>query len=493
MVSAEADKIMQRRWAYVMAGLAAVAAGWWLLAHRGYRPAPDALAAYREGVAALEDGTYYHASQALERAAARDPQFVLARARLAEAYFELDLSEKARQTAPHGGDPLVEAIQLTVSGKFPEAAKLYQDIAANAGSGEKSDAYIDLGRAYERESQPADAIEAYRQATRRGPRNRAAWLRLGRLYQRHLQQDRAAQALARAAELGYREEVESGPEYLTPPRLIEAGYRQFAKGDDDQARQSYTQARDLAHRYGMEHTEALALAGLGNLDARAGDADRAIESLQPAAALFLRDGYRQDCVDTLTVLARMQHRKGDLAGALVSYQQQVQLGGGEPAVHAMGEMYLEQGRLPEALAAFQNAADTARNSGDRLAASFGQLDLAAVYLRLGRLDDAQHAIDSSGPSPSRAVADRANESRAELALRRHDYARAIELSQHVLRGYNLGVDLTVEAKCTLGSAKMATGERAEGRALLAEAVRLAAESDSLLVRADARQALAAAH
>src|SRR5262249_47762790 len=63
----------------IVAGFAA----WWFLRDRSYQPAPETLRWYREGVAALRDGTYYKASKALERAAT-DPQFVMAHARLAE-------------------------------------------------------------------------------------------------------------------------------------------------------------------------------------------------------------------------------------------------------------------------------------------------------------------------------------------------------------------------------------------------------------------------
>src|SRR5580704_18111559 len=63
----------------------------------GYRPTPEAAGLYSQGVAALQEGADYRASQALERAVAADPKFAMARGRLAEAYFELDLSAKAPQ------------------------------------------------------------------------------------------------------------------------------------------------------------------------------------------------------------------------------------------------------------------------------------------------------------------------------------------------------------------------------------------------------------
>ena len=80
-------------------------------------PAPEAVRWYQEGVAALRDGTYYKASQALARAVGRDPQFSMAHARLAEAYLELEYLEKAKdemlRAVPPGSKPrLTRAEQL---------------------------------------------------------------------------------------------------------------------------------------------------------------------------------------------------------------------------------------------------------------------------------------------------------------------------------------------------------------------------------------------
>jgi len=75
---------------------AALLAGWWWLPARRYRPPPEALRWYQEGVTALRDGTYYKASKALERAAASDGRFSMAHARLAEAWLELDYADQPR-------------------------------------------------------------------------------------------------------------------------------------------------------------------------------------------------------------------------------------------------------------------------------------------------------------------------------------------------------------------------------------------------------------
>jgi serine/threonine protein kinase len=59
-------------------------------------PSREALRWYQEGVNAIRDGTYYKASKALEQAVAQAPQYPLAHAYLAEAWMELDYTDKAR-------------------------------------------------------------------------------------------------------------------------------------------------------------------------------------------------------------------------------------------------------------------------------------------------------------------------------------------------------------------------------------------------------------
>jgi tetratricopeptide (TPR) repeat protein len=507
--------------------LLAAGAAWWWTSSPADRPAPAALRPYRTGLDALRGGRYFTARQSLAQAAAADPQFLLAHARLAEADYELDLMEKARGEMPAADDqPYLQALQLTLTGKLTDVAALARDAASHAPSDERAGAYIDLGRAEERAGLIADATEAYRIATRRDARNAAAWLRLGAIYGHQLQQERAQQAFDHAAQL-YRDagdrEGETEVQYqraLADDRLGNSAeartlWQQVAQngsfaqqiaallqlgetaGALDIARTQGAEylAPDLeiARRFHMEHSEARLLVALGSEALRATEFDEAIGKLNAALALLRRAGYRQETANALDLLARAQRRKGDLAAALATLTEEVQIGDAAAAAHEMGAILLEQGRLPDAAAAFQQAAQSARKAHDLLAASYDLLDLADVYSRQGRYDEARQAIDNASPSSSRAVAELADERRAELALRQHDYARAIDLSQQVLRGRNLGVDLTVAAKSTLGSALTAAGRRAEGLALLAEAVRLAAESDSPLVRTEARQAYAAAH
>ncbi len=471
----------------------------------GYRATPEALRLYRQGVTELHEGLYYEASQSLEKAAASDPRFAMAQARLTEAYFELDLSARAREELARVVPP-DEALQLTLAGKFADAAAKYREM----------DDYIDLGRAYERDDKLSAALEAYRLATRRQPQNAAAWLRLGTVYARQLQQDRALEAFQRAEQLGARgvayqrgllaarlgnfEEARtllaqtqeipallelsatdyrsgdvaeseahaakaieiahaSGIEYLAAPGLLDLGAAYLTQGDDDAAAKAFVQSLEYAQRFHMERTQSRALLALGKLALRSGDLDRAIRRAQDSLELF-QGG------DAQALLARAQRQKGDYAEALRTL--------GASAPRDSGDILMMQGRWPEALAAYRAAHDS--------------LDLAEVYWRLGRYQEALRAIADAGPSPDRAVATLGDRTRAGMALSQRDFAKAMELARSLSHQRNLSIDLTVEAKRILGTAQIATGAHAAGLGDLKYAAHLAEQSDSPLLLAETRLA-----
>jgi tetratricopeptide (TPR) repeat protein len=428
----------------------------------GYRPTPEAAQLYREGVEELQEGSDFEASQTLERAVAADPKFAIARGRLAEAYFELDLSAK---------------------GHAPAA---------------QSDDLIDRGRAYERDDKLDEALTSYQMATRREPKNPAAWMRLAIVYGRQLQQERAGQAFQHAEQLSahgvpyqralvairigdfdearkllantrevpgllelsvadYRAgDVDStqahaakaldtaragGIEYLAAPGLVDLGNAYLAKGDDDAAGKAFAQSLEYAQRFHMNRTQSRAQLALGDLAMRAGDLERAIGLFQGAGSP--------------SSVARAQRQKGDYAAALAT------LGASSPRDSA--DILLLQGRLPEALAEYRAAHDS--------------LDAAELYWRLGRYHEAERAIGDAGPSPDRMIALLGDRTRAEIALSQRDFPKARELARSLLRRRNLGIDLTVEARLILGTPED-----------LKYATHLAEQSDSPLLLAETRLA-----
>jgi tetratricopeptide (TPR) repeat protein len=162
------------------------------------------------------------------------------------------------------------------------------------------------------------------------------------------------------------------------------------------------------------------------------------------------------------------------------------------AQQGRGTVLAAQGRLPEALEAYRQAYAAAHNVGDQLNSQYDLLDSAAVYVTLGRYQEARQALADAGPSPSRAVAALADSVRAEMALSQRDFPGALKFSRQVIDQPNPSVDIAVAVKCTLGAAQIATGARAQGLATLAEAAQVAVKSGSAGLTADARLAYAEA-
>jgi tetratricopeptide (TPR) repeat protein len=184
------------------------------LAFRWWKPAPYktnsvAQGWYDKGTDALRNGAALQATGAFEQAVASDDKFALAHAQLAEAWFELDYSDKAKDEllkvqslAPDhsrlaASDALhLEAINATVSQDFPGAVKAYSELVKL--SPDDPQVYVDLGRAYEKTEEPNKAIASYNEASKRDPQYAVAFLRAGGLYSRQLDQAMAMAAFDRA-------------------------------------------------------------------------------------------------------------------------------------------------------------------------------------------------------------------------------------------------------------------------------------------------------
>jgi serine/threonine protein kinase/tetratricopeptide (TPR) repeat protein len=165
-----------------------------------WRPKPVKIPAeaqgwYDRGLEAARRGEYYQASKAFTKAIEINDKFAMAHARLAESLMEMGYVDNAkdemlristlvpdRSVLAQTDALYLEAINALVSNDFTSAIKAYGEIARLLP--EQPFVYVDLGRAYEKNAEPAKAIENYVQATNRDPQNALAYLRLGVLYGR---------------------------------------------------------------------------------------------------------------------------------------------------------------------------------------------------------------------------------------------------------------------------------------------------------------------
>src|ERR1043166_6296557 len=194
---------------YVAAGLILVGLlafmGWRLTRPKLHQPTAEVLRSYDRGVDAIREGAFFRASKILQQVVQEDDQFALAHARLAEAWMELDSSDKAkdeliratdlvpdRSVLPRIDNLRLQAVTNTVKRDFPKAVEDYQALAASASDSEKAYTLVDLGRAYEKNEQPDKAIESHEQATKLNSRYAAAFLRLAIVLGRRVRFDDAS-------------------------------------------------------------------------------------------------------------------------------------------------------------------------------------------------------------------------------------------------------------------------------------------------------------
>jgi tetratricopeptide (TPR) repeat protein len=248
---------------------------------RVYRPKADALKWYQTGVAAIRDGTYYKASKTLEKAVALDSKYPLSHARLAEAYNELDDTDRAQREmlAAEGSSARVSnrdslntrAIYAIVTADFQEGANDYRQMLAGAADTDKPAMYVDLGRALEKASSLKDAMDAYREATKLDPSYPAAFLRLAVLAGRGQDRAAAGPAFDKAQSLYDTLGNVEGVTEVIYQRAVQAGQA----GRIDDAAALAESAWKKAEAAGNYHQEIGATLQMCEVDIRRNDTDAA--------------------------------------------------------------------------------------------------------------------------------------------------------------------------------------------------------------------------
>jgi len=273
---------------------------WWALTRtRPHQPNPEAQRLYNLAVDALREGAFFKSSKILQQAVQDDDRFALAHARLAEAWTELDYSDKAKDELIRAKDlvpetsvlPELDALRLqaitdTVKRDFAKAVAGYRSLAAKVPDSEKAYAFVDLGRAYEKNEQPDKAIESYQEATKRNSRYAAAFLRLGVALRRSQKSADAERAFDQAHKIfDVSNEIEGIAEVLYQRGIL---FRQQGKVADSQAQLEQALERSVA----LEHKDLRikTLQQLSNTLIISGDAARALQYSQQAMELAQANG-----------------------------------------------------------------------------------------------------------------------------------------------------------------------------------------------------------
>src|SRR5689334_6540175 len=262
--------------AFVVAGVA-IWALYYFWPRSYYKPSAAAVHWYDQGTDNLRNGAYYQASKALTQAIEIDGNYALARARLAQAWTELDYTDRAkdellavarlRERSPLSPiDSLyLNAILATTTRQFGDAINAYTEIVKllpNDGS-----VYVELGNAYENDGNPDKALENYLKAIELNKHQYATgYLRAGNIYNRKQQTDKATEMYAEAERLYGAASNEEG----TIEVLRQRGILLRDKGRFDEAKNQFQQSLDASRAIGNEAQQITALIDLSYLHSQRG-------------------------------------------------------------------------------------------------------------------------------------------------------------------------------------------------------------------------------
>ena len=484
------DALRSRRVQIVLATIAVVIVGGFIALRlwRGspYQPNAAAKPYYDKGVDAIHAGTYFQASKLLKQSIDLDPQYAPAHARFAEAYLEISNTEQAKDELLAANsladkrsmattDKLhLDAIDATARRDFPNAIASYQKIVDQATATDKANAYVDLGRVYERSDQLDKAIENYMKAATQDAQSAGAFLHLGIAYSRKRDVDDAEKSFKRAEEIY---QILTNHEGLVEV-VFQRGALMFGAGKLAEAKAEFEKVLDMLksqeNNYqltrtelelslvyrdegNVEHAKELAadaikvaqssdiknvatngLIDLGLAFMSSGNFDEAGSYFQQALDLARRDKSQAIEMRAHLSLGRLNFQKSDNETAInelqtalnfykaAGYHHETSL-----ALTLLGRAYQDKGEDDTALKLFQEQSELVKQAGDESGIGDSHMSLAMLVgfnqekypEALAHLDE-KLKIDEGHHSERGMASDQMNRGNFLWQLGRYDEARA---------------------------------------------------------------------
>lgn len=347
---------------------------WWVVwnpAPSMHQPSLEAKKWYDAGTRVMREGAFYEASKLLEQSISSDDGFLLAHARLAQTYLELDNTDKAREELLRAlslvrdqpgtsseDSAYVDAVSATVSQRFTKALDHYKTVLDQAAASEKAQAYLDVGRAYERTENIEKAQEHYQKAVMLDSNLAAGHLRLAMLY----------------------------------------GRRQDFKNAEDE----FTKAEDLYDKLSNEEGRAEVSYQRGTLVAKSNKLPEARKHLDEALDIALKAKNEYQVVKTKLQLSALSYAQGDtltatglateaINRATNSRIQYLATGG----LIDLGYALMYQGNLNEAGNRLRQALEFAVRDKSRSNEARATLGLGALSRQQGNPEDAIQLIEKA--------------------------------------------------------------------------------------------------
>ncbi|HTW49482.1 MAG TPA: protein kinase [Acidobacteriaceae bacterium] len=378
---------------------------WWQT-RQYYRPNAEAEKSYQMGLASLREASYLKATRELGDATTQDSRFVMAHARLAEAWSNLDFDGTAKQEmliASAGENHLspldhmyLDAIRATLTRNFKGALDQYRKILDRLPAADKAAGYVDVGMAYERANEPQEALASYAKASALDRDNPAPYLRAAIVETRQNRVQDANRDFDRAEAI-YKTEM--NPEGLAELDY-QRGYLANQRGDTKQAGIFLQHAIDEAQRIASPQLEIRALEQLSSSECP-GNCPEAAEKAQRAIGLARDNQLDAWAARGLARLAYVRLLEGsdhfEEAEEAVQQARSLAIKSGQGRAEAFADLILanlreSEGRPAEVIPAASAALAYYRQNGDfELAAD---ATLLILHTELGR-GDIQQALQQS--------------------------------------------------------------------------------------------------
>ena len=400
----------RRRWSrrvQVIAGVAligVVALSVWLWKRpRGLPPVPaDAARWYEMGSDAVREGAYVKGLRALDKAVSLFPQLVLAYARRAEAYAELDDQEAAKDQLLHVARlvpnearlPRVErlriqAVRALVVRDVDSAVSLYRELVDLVS--DESRAWLDLGRAQEAAGLRLAAVESYRRAMEQDRNYAAAYLRLAIALSLEARGQEALAAFAEAERL-YR--ASSNQEGETEV-LLGRGLFYDSMVQPGPARKDLERAQVLAAASESINQQVRIQLALSSVTASEGKVEEASKIAQAAVQRAIEHGLESIAADGLVDFASLiQGTDANRAASQIEQAIRLAQHRGARRTEARARLQLasvrqHQGRHAESLALVESELPFLRENRYRRYELFGGGIQARALIQLDRLEEAR--------------------------------------------------------------------------------------------------------
>jgi tetratricopeptide (TPR) repeat protein/tRNA A-37 threonylcarbamoyl transferase component Bud32 len=494
--------VMTRRRVIAGVGAAAVlvaaAVGWGIWTRARNRPSPEAAAHYQKGLDDIHAGAYFAATKAIGQAVTLAPRFSLAHARLAEAWLELDVPERASMEMllarrqdnsglPEADRLQIEAVDRTISREFDVALASYERIKRLAKSN-AADLDLDLGRAYEKAGQQAKAIACYKRAAEGPSHSPAAWLHLGVIYARQSKLPESAAAMQRAEELYQESSNLEGVTEVAYQRGVAASRRR----EFDESVKSLTQALETAKLAGNTQQDLRIRLQLANNYYMSGKPDLAEEYAKAALDTAQANQMESLTISGLVNLGNAQNFRRDGAGAEKYYQEALT----RARRHNVPRMVAVSLLSLVGLHAQQRRTDDVMREASEALAYFEShgfaLESASCYTAIGRCQrdrgdfeaaqkSFQRSVEMAEKTKDAVVIAQAEESLGSLLVFQEQYPKALE---HYRKSLELNRDPQLKGYAGLqcGSTLSQLGRYDDARAALDAADGLAAKYPELRVR-----------